>query len=201
MTTDTSFLSLLTSVTLKNGDWALERAPYSQDRDDDVTVFELRKSFREHGWHQGVKDRPHSMRNTSKGPSYYFLLSNAHSASALKAEWEEISWDQKIVASVQMRLRNCIRWNPKTPKDVQVWAKSLGNMFRGGRQCGSRSESTWRKGAPPWQVGKSTSRKKVSQKRLAGRRSSHTTIVVSTMCSSSSLVWSNAGLHSIACAG
>ena len=42
--------------------------------------------------------------------------------------------DQYVVASVQMRLKNCFKWNPKAPKDVQVWARSLGDMFGGGRQ-------------------------------------------------------------------
>ena len=34
-------------------------------RDDDVAVFELRKSIREHGWCQDVKDRPQIMKDTS----------------------------------------------------------------------------------------------------------------------------------------
>ena len=33
-----------------------------------------------------------------------------------------------------MKLRNCFRWKPTTPKDVQLWAKTLANMFGGGRQ-------------------------------------------------------------------
>ena len=122
------------STHLEHGDWALERAPYNQDGDDNVTVLDLQKSFREHGWCQGVKDRPQVVRNTSKAQGYYFLLGNALSASAMKAEWEAHPLDPYIVASVQMRLRNCFRWNPKTPKYVQVGARSLGNMFGGGRQ-------------------------------------------------------------------
>ena len=31
------------------------------------------------------------MRNTSKALGYYFLLGNAHSASAMKVEWEATS--------------------------------------------------------------------------------------------------------------
>ena len=64
----------------------------NQDRDDDVTVLDLRKSFRQHGWCQGVRDRPQIVRNTSKEPGCCFLLNNAHSASAMKADGKQIHW-------------------------------------------------------------------------------------------------------------
>ena len=57
MTTGISFLSLLTAFTVKI-EIALGRAPHNQHRDEDVTVLELWHSFQEHGWCQGVKDRP-----------------------------------------------------------------------------------------------------------------------------------------------
>ena len=41
--------------------------------------------------------------------------------------------DQCIVASVQMSLRSCFMWNPKAPKDVQLWAKGHCNMVGGER--------------------------------------------------------------------
>ena len=74
------------------------------------------------------------MRDTSKEPRCDFLLSNSRSASALNAEWEAHALDQYIVASAVMMLRTCVKWNPRTPKDVQVWCQTLGNMFGGGRQ-------------------------------------------------------------------
>ena len=80
------------------------------------------------------------------------MLSNAHSASALKAEWEADPLDQHIVASVQMRLRNCRRWNPKKPKAVQVRAKSLGNMFGGARQSFREHLAEGRAAVASWQV-------------------------------------------------
>ena len=173
------------------GIWALARAPDNQDRDD-----ELVKEF-PRTWLAPRRQRPPvDHEEHVKGLGYYFLLSNALAASPLNAEWDAKTLDQKIVASVEMRLRNCFRWNPKTPKDVQVWAKNLGNMFGGGRQSFREHLA---EGAPLWQVGRS--RKKVSQRSVAAKESSHTTIVVSTMCSSSSLVGSNAELHSIACVG
>ena len=176
-------LSLLTSFTLKMEIGRLS-ALHNQDRDVDVTILEMRKTFRGHGWCQGVEDRPQIMRNTSKGLGYYFLLSNDHSASAVKAEWEASPLDQYIVASVQMRLRNCCMWNPKTPEDMQVWAKSLGTTFGGRRQFREHLVEG-RAAVARWQVDF-----KSSQRRAAGRESSHTPIVVSTMCSSSSLAWS-----------
>ena len=35
-------------IHLENGDWALDRAPYNEDRDDDVTVPELATDYEEH---------------------------------------------------------------------------------------------------------------------------------------------------------
>ena len=125
MTTDTSFSSLLPSFTLKLVIWRLSALHTKQDRDDDVAVLELRKSFRERAWCQGAKDRPQIWENTSKGLGYNFLPRNAHSASALRADWEADPLDQTY-RRVQTRLRNCFRRYWKTPKDGP---RSLGNMF------------------------------------------------------------------------
>ena len=128
------FLESADFVTPASGDSALEHSSHNQDRDDDVTALKSWKSFRLHGWCQGVKDRLQIMRDTSKEPRCDFLLSNARSASSLNAEWEAHALDQYIVASAVMMLRTFVKWNPRTPKDVQVWCQTLGNIFGGGRQ-------------------------------------------------------------------
>ena len=45
MTTDISFFESFDFTHPENGDWALDRAPYNQDLDDDDSVLELRPSF------------------------------------------------------------------------------------------------------------------------------------------------------------
>ena len=77
--------------------------------------------------------------------------------------------------------------------DVQVWAKSLGNTFGGGWQSFREHLVKGCAAVASWEVD--------VKKECAGRESSHTIIVVSTMYSSSSPASSNAELHSTACTG
>ena len=80
------FLASVDFIHPENGDWARVRSIPSGHRDYDATVLELRRSFREHGVVQGVKDRPQITGNLSKGPCFSFLLSDARSASASNAD-------------------------------------------------------------------------------------------------------------------
>ena len=130
---DTSFLSLLASFTLK-----MEIGRLSSLHT--IRVVTMTSQFSNCG---RVSERMAGARG---------VISNARSASALKPEWEAHSLDQHMVASVQVRLKNCFRWNSKTAVDMQVWAKSLGNTFRAGLQSFREHLAEGGAAVASWQV-------------------------------------------------